>query len=277
MSNYFYYQKPNYKSSDNTKTITVDTDNNKIIIEDTTTGKIININTVGVQNQLSQGFSWVQLYEVINKTPAITFPPPNSTTLLINNVIDVINPTNTQQEVVIQPSKIIVKDNVSGTAIEILNDDTINASPYLRIQNITGQSNYLYFNELNADGHFNFKFNNNNGFFKQMNPFSFNQIELFDGDKIQKYYPFVFCQNVSSLKLYDYTEYLDDNGLAGWSFIISNYSGSDLLIATNGINWYAHSNGLTSDPIEIEKWVQCRITLVYSSIDNEFLYSVSQF
>ena len=174
-------------------------------------------------------------------------------------------------------NNVIINDNTVGTAIEILNDNTINASPYLRIQNTTGQSNYLYFNELNADDHFNFKFNNNNSFFKQMNPFSFNQIELFDGNQIEKYYPFIFCQNVSNLNLYDYTQYLDDNSLAGWSFIISNYSGSDLSIDTHGLNWYAHSNGLGGGPINIKKWVQCRITLVYSSIDNEYLYSVSQF
>jgi hypothetical protein len=89
MSNYFYYQKPNYKSSDDTKIITVDTDNNKIIIEDTSTGKIINIDTVGVQNQLSQGFSWVQLYEcvILQTTWSNNYTLPISFTTKLNNSI----------------------------------------------------------------------------------------------------------------------------------------------------------------------------------------------
>mgnify|MGYP003347031005 CR=1 FL=1 len=54
-------------------------------------------------------------------------------------------------------------------------------------------------------------------------------------------------------------------------------TGTSISVDTNGLNWYSHDSGLGGSPIHISKWSTCRITLVYSSIDNEYLYAVSQF
>ena len=92
---------------------------------------------------------------------------------------------------------------------------------------------------------------------------------------IKKYMPLVFAQNVNVLQLQRHTEYLDDNGLVGWSCIISNYSGGDLQIYTN-INWYSTNYSVAGSPIIINKYATCRLTLVYSSIDSEYLWTLSQ-
>lgn len=162
--------------------------------------------------------------------------------------------------------------------VEVVADHTQDADPFIRLQNVNGLNNYIRYRGIYADGHFCFNLNNDNKFMKQQNAFSLQQYELIDGEFIEKYMPFVFAQNLpTGLKLYPANDYLDDAGLAGWSFIISNYSGGSINIDTTGLNWYAHSNGLNANPIVINKWVTCRITLVYSSIDNEYLWAVSQF
>ena len=168
-------------------------------------------------------------------------------------------------------------DTPSNIQIEINNDISISATPYIRMQNASGLNNYYYQNSINADGHNCFVLDNNKKFFKQVNPFSFKQYELLDGNYIEKYMPFIFVQNISGIKLYDYTQYLDDNNDVGWSCIVSNYTGSDIQIDTHGLNYYSHSSGLGAGPIVFKKWATARITLVYSSIDAEYLYAVSLF
>jgi hypothetical protein len=174
-------------------------------------------------------------------------------------------------------NNVIISDTSIGIQSELVADGNLNTNPYLRLQNTNGFSNYLYFNELNAEGHSCFTLNNNERFFKQMNPFGFRQVELQDGDIIERDYPFVFCQGVGTIKLRDPSNYLDDNGFAGWSCIVSNYYGNDLNIdIASASSWYAHSNGGgLSNPIVIGKWSTCRITLVYSSIDSQYIWAVS--
>ena len=78
--------------------------------------------------------------------------------------------------------------------------------------------------------------------------------------------------------MYTPTNYLDDNGNPGWSCLVSNLSGNDIQIDTAGYQWYAHSNGLVSGPIDIKKWATCRITLLFSNNTvGDYLWAVSQF
>jgi hypothetical protein len=171
----------------------------------------------------------------------------------------------------------LFNDTNSGSPLQLecVADHTQDADPFIRFQNDTGFNNYIKFSGIFADGHFCFNLNNDQKFFKQQNPMSMTQYELLDGEFIKKYMPLVFAQNVNVLRLQRYTEYLDDNGLVGWSCIISNYSGGDLQIDTD-INWYSTNYSVASSPIIINKYATCRLTLVYSSINLEYLWTLSQ-
>lgn len=177
------------------------------------------------------------------------------------------------------PTTIILGASTTTSNEVIISNDINVGEPFIQLTNSGGHANYLRFNSLNADGHYCYSFTNNERFFKQNNPFSFRQVELLLGDYIEKDYPFVFCQNVLSIKLRPVSEYLDDLGNAGWSCIVSNYSGGDLNIDMNDASsWYSFSNGSgLGNPITLNKWVTCRITLIYSSIDNQFIWAVSQY
>ena len=162
--------------------------------------------------------------------------------------------------------------------LELDTDHTLYAEPQIRFQNQTGQNNYLRYSELNCDSSTCFKFNANNRFFKQINPFSFQVYTANDGDYIEMYYPFVLADNISVLKLYSPSTYLDDSNNAGWSCIVSNCSGVDVQIDTAGYQWYAHSNGLGGGPIILKKWATSRITLLFStSTVGDYVWAVSQF
>ena len=170
--------------------------------------------------------------------------------------------------------------STSGQLLQLLNNAT---SPYvvptLLLRNDAGNEVSLRFNELNCDSNNTFVFNNNNRFFKQMNPVSFLLHELVTGDTIYKYMSFVFFQSSSpsdSLNLLGVSEYLDDNNLPGWSFIVSNYANHTIDIITSGISNYSHVTNLSASPIVIGKWTTCRITLVLSQTDG-YLWSVAQF
>jgi len=162
--------------------------------------------------------------------------------------------------------------------LELDTDHTLYAEPQIRFQNQTGQNNYLRYSELNCDSSTCFKFNANNRFFKQINPFSFQVYTANDGDYIEMYYPFVLADNISVLKLYSPSTYLDDSNNAGWSCIVSNCNGVDVQIDTAGYQWYAHSNGLGGGPIILKKWATSRITLLFStSTVGDYVWAVSQF
>lgn len=344
------FQTPMYRRPGYQQYIKVDTSNNQLEIADLSDNKIIYVRSNEFANNSGYSLPYVQMYETINACAAAVYPPPNSTTLKLNNTLlfddgagttntlTIYNialsasgaggPTNTltggdmtinddgninvsqvtpdyvqfsttgffsqltatQLQINDDPQTLIARvhnnnilfqDTTTNIQVELNNDSFVSADPFLRLQNTNGTSNYLYFRELNADSHFNFILNNNQSFFKQMNPFGFQQYELVDGDHIEKYMPFVMIQNGggATLKLRDPTNYLDDNGLAGWSCIVSNYGGIDLNIdMASAASWYAHSNtGGMGNPITIKKWVTCRLTLVYSSIDSQFIWAVSQF
>jgi hypothetical protein len=190
------------------------------------------------------------------------------------NITDAVSYTSS-----LDKANLTFNDTSTNISLQLTNDSNVSPTPFIKMTDSSGLVNTFSWGELNADGHYCYTFNNNEKFFKQQNPFSFRQVELFDGDPIEKEYPFVFAQNVSTLKLRDPPEYLDDNGLAGWSCIVSNYSGATINIdIATASSWYAHSSGGGQlNPIVLKKWATCRLTLVYSSIDNEYIWAVSEF
>ena len=321
MSNYFFDGIiPNYRNNNNTTNIKLDTANNQITIENTNINKTITINSEEFSNGI-QTLPYTQMYAKINAVEACKYPPPDSTTLQVDNKIDVIGTSTT--EIIIQadttptiPVNIVATDNTSyssGLAIdklfsanisayptlistevkpekilldnqqgniqlELTNDTSIYTEPTIRMQNNTGLNNYINFSGINADGHFNFNFNNNEKFFKLNNPFSYNIYTANDGDYIEKNYPYVLADNITVLKLYNPNNYLDDAGNPGWTCMISNLSGSDVQIDTAGFQWFAHSNGLNSSPIILKKWATCNLTLLYSSSTvGDYVWALSQF
>jgi hypothetical protein len=168
-------------------------------------------------------------------------------------------------------------DSSSLLEVEVNNDFTATSEPYIRMKNSSGLNNYYNRNSINADGHNCFTLNNNERFFKQNNPFSFLTYKLNDGDYIERSYPFVYCYNLSVIKLYNPADYLDDSGNDGWSCIVSNHNGVDMQIDTAGYDWYSHSNGLVGNPIQLKKYATCRITLINSTGYGNYIWAVSQF
>ena len=314
----------------------------------------IKITETGCQNELGQGFTWVEIYEAINKLPAVVYPPPDTITLkVVDNILVYDNqvvPSATSQSQLtsgtlniqdingygtrsnnldagsmtisdgasmttyidagdwtltstgsgdyttanpsyiqanspsvstlsqINPSSIQMADGVNNLQVELSNDINVYSEPFLRLRNQNGSDNYLRFSELNVDQHINFSFNNNQSFFRQMNPFSFNTYNANDGDFIEKFMPFVVADNITTLKLHNPSDYLDNNGNYGWSCIVSNISGGDVQIDTSGYQWYAHSNGLQGGPIDLNKWSTARLTLVFSyNTVGDYVWALSQF
>ena len=245
-----------------------------------------NNNTLQVNNTINvSGTSSTQIIIQADTTPTIpvNIVATDNTSYSSGFAIDKLFSANitsypTIISTEIKPEKIVLDNQIGNIQLEITNDINLYSEPTIRFQNNTGLNNYINFSGINADGHFNFNFNNNERFFKQNNPFSFNVYNANDGDFIEKSYPFVNADNITLLKLYPPTDYLDDNGNPGWSTIISNISGSDVLIDTAGYQWFAHSNGLQSSPIIFKKWVTCRLTLLFSnSTVGDYVWSLSQF
>jgi hypothetical protein len=174
-------------------------------------------------------------------------------------------------------NKIQIVDNNSNMQIELNNDSNVTAEPIIRFQNTLGSNNLIKYSGIYANSNNCFNLDNSTKFLKQNNPFSFNYYRLNDGDYIEKYYPFVYCFNISAIKLYSPSEYLDDNGNAGWSCLISNHSGNDFQIDTAGYDWYSHSHAQQANPIILKKFATCRITLIYNSDYGTYFYAVSEF
>ena len=275
--------------------IRMNADGGLMIQNDTKSGAPTNVNTFthssisisnslggGPTNTMTAGDLSITDSGLINTTQLtadyINFTTPAYTTQLTASQLSVTDPVNGYSST-ISSGIGLFNDTNGGSAIQLecVTDHTQDPDPFIRFQNSTGQNNYLKFGGIYTCGQFTFILDNKDRFMKQNNPFSMTQYELRDGDNIEKYMPFIFCQNVNGIKLRPYTEYLDDNMLTGWSCIVSNYSGADLQIDTFGLSWYAHSHGNNGNPIYIKKFATCRITLVYSSIDLVYLWAVSQF
>ena len=177
----------------------------------------------------------------------------------------------------ISPGTILLRDDNVGIQLELVTDGNQDTDPFIRLKNQFGLNTQIKYAGIYADGNNCFNLDNDVKFFKQHNPMSFNYEELNDGDYIEKYFPFVYCRNLSGIKLYPPSDYLDDNSNAGWSCIVSNHSNSNLNIDTNSVDWYSHSNNAGSDPIVLKKFVTCRITLIYSNVDSAYFWAVSEF
>jgi len=86
MADYFFTgQIPNYTFD--TKNIKIDPETNSIIISDSSINKVLNINSQQLSNNTGQSLLFSDIYTTVNKTPSITYPPTNSTTLNVNNTI----------------------------------------------------------------------------------------------------------------------------------------------------------------------------------------------
>ena len=272
----------------------------------------LTINREGFTNGI-QSLLFQDIYTTVEKTQSIKYvsSTPNKLSVVdtIELVDDNITPTVTTT---ITPSVVNVSetsgktasynsggltvyDGVSDTStltankIELtttsssqsvtINNNITGSEPFIELVNSVGKSNKYNFSGLVSSESYCYSFDNENRFFKQNNPFSFRHHEIFDGDYIYQYMPFVMIQNGNGIKLFKVSTYLDDNGFAGGSCIVSNYGGGTLQIDINDASsWYSHdAGGNQSNPIVLKKWVTCRITLVYSSIDSQYVWAVSQF
>ena len=161
----------------------------------------------------------------------------------------------------------------------VLSNDISVTEPFLRLDNSIGNTTNYLASALNQSSNQCYTFDNGTRFFKQNNPSSMKQYELVDGDFIEPYMPFVMIQNGNAINLHRVGDYLDDIGNAGWSCIVSNYGGADLQIDINDASsWYSMAfGGGQGNPMIIKKYTTIRITLVYSSIDNQYIWSAPQF
>lgn len=106
-----------------------------------------------------------------------------------------------------------------------------------------------------------------------------------DNDYIQRYMNCIVYDNgVSVLNLfprdhyYDTQDSLSDDQRVGWSCKIINYNGVDVqLNSADGTNFFSHFGSLTGNPYTIKKWSSIEIILIYSAVDNTYLWAVSQF
>jgi len=253
---------------------------------DTITTNTITLSGAGIggpTNTVSQGDMTIQDNTATN-TGQITadyvqFSAPSYTSILSATNLSVSDVANSYSSSV-SAGIITLTDGNGGNPlnIELDADHTLYPDPQIRLQNSTGLNSYLRFSELNADGHYCYNLTNNEKFFKQNNPFSFSVYTANDGEYIEKNYPFVLADNISVLKLYNPTTYLDDNGNPGWSCLISNLSGSDIQIDTAGYQFYSHANGLQGGPLIFNKWSTGRITLVFSSSTvGDYIWAASLF
>lgn len=266
---------------DNTNTQTqADIRNDYLSIEDTVNSNYYSFNsdTLQVNNVSNHSYISMNPFDGLLIQNDVKGGAPTNINTLTSNSLTNTDPVNGYTST-LSNANLLINDNNGGfpLQLELMVDNTVDPDPYIRLQDINGFQNFIKFSGIYANGNLCFNLNNDVKFMKQQNPFSMQQYELFDGDKIEKYMPFVFVQNISGIRLRDVSEYFDDNGSVGWSCIVSNYSGGTITIDTAGYRWYGHSNGLGNDPIQFKKWVTCRLTLVYSSIDNEYLWALSQF
>jgi hypothetical protein len=125
--------------------------------------------------------------------------------------------------------------------------------------------------ELKASCAKSFTLDNGKNFFKLNNAISMKQKNLEENEYIEKNYNLVVCQNTSNIKLRNYVNYLDEELKAGWTCTISNISNNDLNISTDGLKSLSNRY-LNLNDILIEKYTTKKLTLVYSNIDDEFLW-----
>jgi hypothetical protein len=230
----------------------------------TLTDTDLTITESSTANNASYGFDGLTIINTAGVSNTIT-----------DNDIVILNTINGESNTINQ-NRISLSSTTLNQLI-ISNDISVN-EPFIRMDDSLGRPTIYSNISITADSGYCYTLDNGTRFLKQNNPFSFKNYELVDGDYIEPYMPFVMIQNGTILKLRRVGYYLDDAGLAGWSCIVSNYSGGTLNIDINDASsWYSHSTGGGQpNPINIKKYGTVRITLVFSSTDG-YLWAVSEF
>lgn len=85
------------------------------------------------------------------------------------------------------------------------------------------------------------------------------------------------ASNGFSFNFDPYTNYLDENGNAGWSTILSNQDSSDITVNAD-IDFYSHAVGYTGTTMNLKKFATARFTLVpNSSTSSGYAWAVSMY
>ena len=186
-------------------------------------------------------------------------PAPNATTVQFNNSI--LLDDGTGLTATLNTNSLLFADpnlNFNGAFTEsaaVLNIGSKTSS-------LTAVS--LQFVDTNYTG--NFMFQTNDNFFKWDAGVSF-RTDI-DDHHVNKDMSFKVVNGGGQVDFQNYEYYLDENGLAGWSVIISEGSGTDATIKNpDGLWFYGHGiAGYTQQSdFPLKKWATARITLVPST------------
>lgn len=141
-------------------------------------------------------------------------------------------------------------------------------------RNVQGEIHFSA-KELKVDSTDTFTIDCNLSFLKMKTPVSLRVNYLLDGDYIEPYMSCICCENISLIKLREPLHYLDSSGNEGWCTVVSNFSGSDLSIDTNSVDYFSHSHQQQSSPIIIKKWGTLKIYLLKPSVG--YIWAVAEF
>lgn len=229
------------------------------------TPAVLTINELATGNYGSLKYNEFRVVNTTGVTNTIT-----ENNMIINNTINGESATINQH---------LIGLSSSTNNLVIINNDISVSEPYIRLDDSLGRRTIYSNVSITADSEYCYTLDNGTRFLKQQNPFSFKNYELLDGGYIEPYMPFVMIQNGDAIKLHRVGDYFDDNGEAGWSCIVSNYGGGDIQIdIADASSWYAFPyGGGQANPINLKKWGTCRITLIYSSIDDQYIWAVSEY
>jgi hypothetical protein len=129
---------PVFQSADGTKTVTIDSGLNTLTITNSTIPKTIVINSEEFSNG-TQVLPYVQMYENINAVDACVFPAPNTTTVRVNNTLELNNGGGSVGSL-----------SATGSHLEI---DSSSGSVYIKTNNSNQNStHYLNFSDSSATG-----------------------------------------------------------------------------------------------------------------------------
>lgn len=161
----------------------------------------------------------------------------------------------------------------SGTSIYAPGGVTINGADYNTNYTVSGtsierpsSSQITYYLDgvlqiLNSN--VTYLFQNNGRFFKWDAGISF-RVDNGVMD-VEKDHSFKVSDNGNNFTFYPYTNYLDDNGNAGWSVLLTNCFASDISVLSPDIEFYSHGTaGITGTTFPLKKWATARFTLIPS-------------
>lgn len=215
----------------------------------------------------------------------------------------------TQASVYMTPSNLFVSDGVgtsavlgnyqmyfqnsSGNHIEINNDalqqwillnNTAMTANYLAgecnfYENSSGTTVMTYrHNEMitkNAASDFAFRSEANRFYkWKAAQSFTVDRNET----HVERWHSFKVSEGGSPFNFNAFNDYLDTDGKDGWSVILSNSDGSDILVNSPDISFYGHAFGVQSGSMALKKWATARFTLVeLPSYPSGYAWAVSMY